>query len=253
MGCLNKLAGCIGTIIIILAIIAAILYFWLVPQLSGKIEDGLRKKLMLGPSATVEIQDTGIIAMSQGRIEKVVVDAPEARVNDYVVKNLKFDAEGLKFDLIKTAFMGDPVIDTLGEGELSFDVPADTLASVWKESASKIGVSDFKLTLSPKDSEVGLEGKWKISWLNKEFPFSAKAKLSVRGGSLIFFEIPEIQVGDLKVGLDRLKDGISKISPRIDLGDYKVKLDINDISITNSGIHIEAHAEEAEAESSNSK
>lgn len=249
MGCLKRLVGCVFTLIIIIALILAVLYFWMLPSITTKIEDGLRRKLMLGPSATVEITDTGLIALSQGRIERVSVSSPEARVNNYVVKNLRFEAEGLTFDLVKTAFLGDPVILSLGEGELEFDVEVVALQQAWESAAAKIGISDLVLTLVPEDASIKLEGVWKISWLKKEYPFEATGKLALQGPSLLFFEFPEIKVGNLSIGISRLRDALVKVSPRINLGDYKVKLTLEDISFSSHGLHIRARAESDDGES----
>ena len=102
--------------------------------------------------------------------------------------------------------------------------------------------------MSPKDKSLKLGGKWKVGIIGKEIDFSATAKPAVKSDSVLYFEVPQISAGDLKIGLDTIKNVISKISPKIDLGDYKVRLSVNDISFTANGLHLAAHAESADEE-----
>jgi hypothetical protein len=243
MGCIKRITGCLITLIITVVVIAGGLYLYLVPQITTRIENGLRKKLMLGPSATVEITDTGLAALSQGRIEHVSVAADEARIDNYVVQNLKFEADGLKFDLIKTVAMNDPTIESLGNGDLEFYVTALALQEAWGKAASKIGISDLTLTMLPKDLGIKLKGVWKIAMLKAEYPFEATGKINLDNDSILFFTIPEIKVGKLAIGLSKLQDMLAEISPRINLGDYKVKLKLEDVQFSKDGLRIRAHAE----------
>lgn len=243
MGCIKRITSCLITLIITVVVIAGGLYLYFVPQITSRIENGLRKKLMLGPSATVEISETGLLALSQGRIERVSVEADEARIDNYVVKDLKFEAEGLKFDFIKTVLMNDPTIESLGEGDLEFYVTAMALQEAWEKAAAKIGISNLTLTLLPDDLGIKLEGVWKISMLKAEYPFEATGKLNLDNDSILFFTIPEIKIGKLEIGLAKLQDMLSGISPRINLGDYKVKLNLDDVRFSKDGLRIRAHAE----------
>ena len=243
MGCLKRITGCLITIILIAVAIAAAVYFLLVPQLTSRIENGLRKKLMLGPSAEVEITDTGLMALSQGRIEHVKVVADEALIDNYVVKNLNFEADGLTFDLIKTIAMNDPTIVSLGSGDLEFFVTADALQNAWAEAAAKIGISDLKVTIVPDEMSIKLAGVWKIDWLKAEYPFEATGKLDLERTSVLFFTFPEIKIGKLKIGLARLQDALSGVSPRINLGDYRLSITLNDVQFSKDGMRIRAHAE----------
>ncbi len=245
MGCLKKIFGCIGFLVVVIAGAAALMYFLLVPQLTGRIEDGLRKKLELGPSATVKITDTGLLALSKGRIEKVSVHASEARVERLVVNDLSFEATGLQFDLFKTILMNDPAISSLGEGRLEFTVRATALQAAWETAASKIGISDLKVSLIPKDLAMKLEGVWTVPAIKKEYPFEATGKLNVTGGSLLFFEFPDVTIGDYKIGIASLQSALGKVGPRINLGDYKVKLELDDVSFSQTGLTIRANAFDA--------
>jgi len=230
MGCIKRITSCLISIIIFLVVIAGAIYLFLLPQITSRIEDGLRRKLMLGPSASVEITDTDFVALSQGRIEHVSVVAGEARVNNYVVKNLTFEADGLTFDL------------SLGEGELEFFITAQALEDAWEIAAAKIGISDLKLTIIPEELSIKLEGSWKISWLNAEYPFEATGKLNLKGGSFLFFEVPEIKVGKLDIGVGRLQSALAGVSPNINLGDYKLSITLDDIQFSADGLRIRAQA-----------
>jgi len=246
MGCIKRITGCFISIIIFLVVVAGAIYLFILPQITSRIEDGLRRKLMLGPSASVEITDTGFVALSQGRIEHVSVVAEEARVNNYVVKNLTFEADGLTFDLIRTVAFNDPAIKSLGEGELEFFITAQALEDAWEIAAAKIGISDLTLTVIPADLAIKLEGSWKISWLNAEYPFEATGKLNLKGGSFLFFEVPEIKVGKLDIGVGRLQSALASVSPNINLGDYKLSITLDDIQFSEDGLRIraQAHGEE---------
>lgn len=244
MGCLKKIFGCIGFLVVVAAGALALMYFMLVPQLTGRIEDGLRKKLELGPSATVKITDTGLVALSQGRIERVSVHAAEARLERLVVNDLSFEAEGLKFDLVKTILMNDPAINSLGEGRLEFTVKAEALQAAWETAASKIGIRDLKISLIPADLAMKLDGVWKVPAINKEYPFEATGKLSLKSGNLLFFEFPEVTVGDYTIGIARLQQALAKVGPRINLGDYKVKIELDDVAFHGGGLTIRAKAKD---------
>jgi hypothetical protein len=243
MGCIKRITGCLITLIVIAVLILGAVYFLVIPQLTTRIENGLRKKLMLGPSAEVEITDTGVMALSQGRIEHVRVVADEALIDNYVVKDLNFEADGLTFDLVKTIAMNDPTIVSLGSGDLEFYITAEALQNAWADAAAKIGISDLKVSIVPSKLSIKLDGVWKIDWLKAEYPFEATGKLDLERSSVLFFTFPEIKIGKLKIGLARLQDALSGVSPRINLGDYRLSITLEDVQFSKDGMRIRAQAE----------
>lgn len=247
-GCVQWIVNSIITIAIIALALALVLYFYLIPNLEVQLADGLKRKLELPASATVDVDTSDIVALFQGKVNKVSVLASEAKLGSVVINNLNLDAYDLTFDLLQTIMTKSLVADSIAGGNLSFDVHEKSLEDAWITRAEKYMMSDVNVQLNPLPEESLLTGK-----LGGEIELLGKHDISIKFEAAgiytmnlqkqsISYEFKSLSIEGFALPEGLVQNVLTQFQPRIELNRFKFPFELDSITVGTGKILVKGKA-----------
>jgi hypothetical protein len=216
MNCFQRLANCALFIVLVVAVLAAVAYFYLFPRLDVELADAMRREFMLPPSSTVEITRGSLLDLLEGEVERCRVESDEAKIEGLVVGDLRFLAEGLRFDLPRTLITGQAEFTAVKHGELSFKVAASEIEERWATELGRMGLS--KVQVGFADGRVGIDAV------------------------LVRFRATELELGGATFGIEKLKAIFTALTPVIDLGQFKLVIAIDEVEMRDDHLRVRARS-----------
>lgn len=247
-GCVQWIINTVITLVIILLALALVLYFYLIPNLEVQLADGLKRKLELPASATVDVDTSDIIALFQGKVNKVKVNASEAKLGAVVIHNLQLDAYGLTFDLIQTIMTKSLVADSIEGGNLTFEVREKSLEDAWISRAEKYMMSNVKVSLKATPEPSMLKGK-----LGGEIELLGKHDISINFEATGFYtmdlvkqsisyEFKTLSIEGFALPEGLVQNVLQQFQPRIELNRFKFPFTLDNITVGDRKIFVKGKA-----------
>lgn len=238
MSCFQRLANCALFIVLIAVVLAAVAYFYLLPRLDDELADAMRREFMLPPSSTVEITRGSLLDLLEGEVERCRVESNEAKIEDLVVGDLCFLAEGLRFDLPRTLITGQAEFTAVKHGELSFKVAASEIEERWATELGRMGLSKVQVEFA--DDRVGIDAVLDLKLT--EVSVGATGELFVDGTDRIRFRATELELGGATFGVEKLKAIFTALTPVIDLGQFKLVIVIDEVVMRDDNLRVQARS-----------
>ncbi len=217
-GCINKLLNTLLAIIALLVIALALAWYFLLPKLDVLLADAVRREFILPPTATVLIERGSIFDTLEGQVQRFRVESPEAKLDGVLVNDLKFDAKGIKFDLLRTLTSGKAELKDVANGELEVKVSEASIEQRWAAELESKGLD--KVSVKLEDNKVELSGL--IDMKIAKLRVGAKGKLAADGSDMIKFKPVEIDLGGANLDVSGIKAAMTGLTPVVDLGQFKV-------------------------------
>lgn len=234
-GCLRTVSGFIFTVLLLAGLCYAALQVYLLPKVDSTLADAVRREYLLPPSATVTIKRGSVFDTLEGQVESFYVESNEAQIDELPVKDLKFVAEGVSFDLPQTLLTQRAELKALKNGRLNFKVTEKALSQRWVEQLEGAGLSKVEVKLEPDGADVS--GVFSLAMIKVRV--GAKGKLST-DGERVRFELSKLSLGDSAVEVGALNAVFSKLAPVVDLGQFKVGMHIDKLSVQSGYVAVQA-------------
>lgn len=217
-GCINKLLNTLLALLALVAIALALAWYFLLPQLDTLIADAVRREFILPPTATVIVERGSIFDTLEGQVQRFHVESPEAKIDGVVVNDLRFDAKGIKFDLLKTLTTGKAELKDVANGELEVKVSEASIEQRWAAELEKKGLDKVSVKLDNNKVELSGVIDMKIAKLR----VGAKGKLIADGSDKVKFKPVEVEMGGTNLDVSGFKSAMTGLTPVVDLGRFKV-------------------------------
>jgi hypothetical protein len=238
MGCLRRLANCALFLIVLLVLAAAALYFYLLPRLDEELADALRREFMLPPSSTVTITRGTLLDTLEGEVQSCYIDSSEAKIAGLLVEEVRFVAEGVRFDLPRTLVSGQAELTAVTRGELTFRVSARAIEERWAGELRRMGLTDVQVMLVEDQVRISALADLMVAKVR----VGATGRLTVDGTERIRFEATELELGEATIGVERFKAMFSALTPVIDLGSFKLAIVIDEVHMRDDYLHVAARS-----------
>lgn len=219
-GCINRLLNTLLAIIALVVIAVALAWYFLMPRLDTLLADAVRREFILPPTATVIIERGSIFDTLEGQLQRFHVESPEAKIDGVLVNDLKFDAKGIHFDLVKTLTTGNAELKDVAYGELEVKVSEASIEQRWAAELAEKGLDKVNVKLENNKVEVSGLIDIKIAKLR----VGAKGKLEVDGSDMIKFKPVEVDLGGANLDVSGIKAAMTGLTPVVDLGQFKVAI-----------------------------
>jgi hypothetical protein len=235
-GCLKAIGGCIFGIVLVAALAATAFYLWAVPELDELFADSVRREFMLPPSSTVRLEHGSLQNTMQGRVQRMVVEADEAKIEGLAVEDVKLAAEDVRFDVPATLLTRDAQWDAVGQGTLSFKASEAALKERWTGELESRGLKKVDVKLS--EGEVSINGLLDIGLLKMHV--GTTGQIAVDGSDRIVFQPSKLQLGDTNVGVEKLEAVFDTLTPVLDLGKLKLGIGVEELEARDGYLHVKA-------------
>jgi hypothetical protein len=238
MGCLQKLANAILTLVVLAALLAAAAWYFLLPQLDVKLADAVRREFMLPPSSTVIIERGSLADTLEGQLRRFHVSSPEAKIADTPVEDLEFEAKGIRFDLAQTFATGKADLQDVDYGEMTVKVSQSAIQQRWAGELEKRGVRKPEVELD--NDKVKLSGL--VDLKLAKLRVAATGRLIADGTERIKFEATELDMGGANVEIKQLRSAITSLTPVIDVGQFKLSILVDEVKTEDGYLFIRARS-----------
>ena len=239
-GCLTRIINTIFGLVITVVVLAAAAWFLLMPRLDEILADSVRREFMLPPSSTVKIDHGSIFDTIEGQMPKFYVSSPEAKLDGVLVKDLRFLAKGISFDLIKTVLTGKAELKDVDYGELELKISEASIEQRWAAELEEKGLSKVQVALD--DNKVTVKGV--VDAKLAQLKVAATGRLVVDGSDRIKFKPSEVGLGGLNFQVGGIKSAISALTPVVDLGQFKVAILVDELTADKGYLKIKARSQD---------
>jgi len=240
--CYQRVVNCIFGLFVIAAIAGGALYFYVLPRLDNLLADAVRREYILPPSATVVITRGSLLDTLEGEVARFYVDAEEAKLDGLLVKDLRFLAEGIRFDLPRTLISGQAELLNVSHGQLSLSVSEEALEERWSEELASKGLSKVDVELSNEGVGVSAVVDLKLT----EVRVGAKGYFEVDGTDRIRFHATDLELAGTSIGIAELKAAFSTLTPVISLGRFKMHVVVDELFTSAGHLFIETRSQSLE-------
>lgn len=236
-GCIGGLVRFVLTVALLLVIGIAVAYFHYSPKLEEILADSIRREFMLPPSSTVVITPGSMLDTLEGEVERLYVEATEAKIDGLVVRNLTLLGEGIHINVLKTIITGQAVFKGITHSEISLQVSEEELENRWRAELSKKGLSDVEVTLG---EEIGIAAVLDLKVT--KIKVSAQGVLTIEEGERIRFTVTHLNLGGAEIGLREMEATFSAMSPLIDLGQLKLNVVVDEVRTGDGMLFVSARS-----------
>jgi hypothetical protein len=241
-GCFNRLINVLFALLVIIVLAGAAAYYFLLPRLDTLIADAVRREFILPPTATVIIQRGSLFDTLEGQVRRFHVESSEAKIEGVVVNDLKFDAKGIRFDLLKTIGRGQAELQDVAYGELELKISEASIEERWAAELKRKGLSKVEVQL--QNDRVNVSGLLDIKLA--QLRVGATGKLAVDGNDTIKFKPTEIDLGGANFQVAGIKAAITGLTPVIDLGQFKVVILVDQLQAQKGYLLVKARSSSLE-------
>lgn len=210
----------------------------LMPQLDSKLEQAVRREFALDESAGVRIQRGSLSQTLRGYLPHFTVTSANAIIDELPVEDLEFAASGIDFNM-RGIMRGDKAeLSDLDSAQLSIKVSEVHLQKRLRPLIEEEGLLDPVLTIEADG--VKLSAKKKNKLLGK-LKLSAKGVFIADGTDSVRFELRDLEVGQLNVGISSLGLKFAEALPVLDMGGFAGNIMVDEVHTTPGYLHVTAH------------
>ena len=210
----------------------------LLPQLNVKLEAAVRREFALAADADVQIHFGSLRQTLRGYVPAFSVLADSAVIDELPVEDLVFEASGIEFNM-RGILRGDKAeLSDLHSASLRIKVSQDPLQERLGPLIEEEGLLEPKLTI--EDDGVKLTARKKNRLLGK-MKLSAKGIFIADGSSNVRFQLRDLEVGQLNVGISGLGLDFAKALPVLDMGGFAGDIMVDEVSTSPGYLHVAAH------------
>lgn len=231
-GCLRRLFNLLVFLVVGAALLAAAVYFLVLPDLKDRLADEIRRQMMLPAESEVRVETGSIPDLAQGRIESIRVLSTRARLGKYDVRDLDLSAKDIRFNLAESLISRKASLKSIGAGKITFKVTEDDLAKAWERSASKAGLKDASVKLDAGVTTLSAT----VKLLGRNMKLVASGSFEAEGGTEIVFNAKEVKIQGTEIP-KFLLSFVGRIEPHFSLTDLPVPLKITRLT-TKKGLII---------------
>ena len=245
MGCLQRFINLIATVIVLVALIGVGAYFLLLGFMEGKLADSLRRRFMLPPSSTVEVERGSVFDTLAGRVRAIHIRATEAKLSGVAMRDLSLDTGDVEFDLASLILRRGSVLKRVSGAQVKVAVTPDALAEAWLERGRRVGLKELTLKLIPPDegeSESRAEVTARVEALGRQWQLKGSGAFRLTDDKEIGLSIAEFEVVGLQTGKDVFESIFVQFAPRIRLSELQTELVIDDFAIRDDRLVVSAHS-----------
>jgi hypothetical protein len=236
--CINRLLNTLLSLIALIVIALALAWYFLLPKLDTLLADAVRREFILPPTATVVIERGSIFDTLEGQVQRFRVESPEAKIDGVLVNDLRFDAKGIKFDLVRTLTTGNAELKDVANGELEVKVSEAAIEQRWAAELESKGLD--KVAVKLENGKVELSGL--IDMKIAKLRVGAKGKLAADGSDMIKFKPTQVDVGGANLDVSGIKAAMTGLTPVVDLGQFKVVILIDKLKAEKGFLIISARS-----------
>ncbi len=231
---LPVLAG-IGALILLLVLAVSGI---LLPQLNVKLESAVRREFALQDEAIVQIHFGSLRQTLRGYVPSFTVQADSAVIDELPVEDLEFEASGIDFNM-RGILRGDKAeLSALGSAQLSIRVAEKFLQERLAPLIEEEGLLEPVLAI--ETDGVKLTAKKKNKLLGK-VKLSAKGVFIADGSSHVTFQLRDLELGQLNVGISGLGLEFAEALPVLDMGGFAGDILVDKVSTSLGYLQVRAH------------
>jgi len=219
-GCFSRIISTLFALVVVVAVLLAATYYFLMPRLDTMLEDAVRREFILPPSSTVLIKRGSLFDTLEGQVRSFYVNSDEAKIDDVLVNDLRLTAKGIAFDLGKTILTGTAELKDMAFGELSLKISEASIEQRWAAELERKGLSKVDVTL--KNNRVGISGL--VDLKVTQLRVGAKGELVVDGTDKIKFKPTELDLGGANIEVGGIRAAVNSLTPVVDLGQFKMTI-----------------------------
>ncbi|MEZ5337945.1 MAG: DUF2993 domain-containing protein [bacterium] len=238
MGCFQRLANTVLALVVLALVAVLALNWWLLPRIEGELADSVRREFLLPPSSTVRIGRGSLLDTLEGQVDSFYVDSPEAKLDGMIVSDLRFRARGISFDPVSVLLSGNAGLRDVQSGDLELKVSEDALRERWGSELAKKGMRDVEITL--EDGSVSIDGIFDMAFA--EVRIGARGRIVADGSTRLRLEVDELQLGGADIGMKELKAAFSALTPIVDLGQFRVAIEVDRLEMQDGYLLVRARS-----------
>ncbi|MCB1218086.1 DUF2993 domain-containing protein [bacterium] len=238
MGCIQRLANTVLALVVLALVAVLALNWWLLPRIEGELADSVRREFLLPPSSTVRIGRGSLLDTLEGQVDSFYVDSPEAKLDGMIVSDLRFRARGISFDPVSVLLSGNAGLRDVQSGDLELKVSEDALRERWGSELAKKGMRDVEITL--EDGSVSIDGIFDMAFA--EVRIGARGRIVADGSTRLRLEVDELQLGGADIGVKELKAAFSALTPIVDLGQFRVAIEVDRLEMQDGYLLVRARS-----------
>lgn len=238
MGCFQKLANFVLVLVVIALLAVLSLNWFLMPKVDDELADSVRREFMLPPSSTVVIGRGSLLDTLEGQVDSFFVDSDEAKLGGMLVEDLVFRGSGISFDLPSVLVSGNAGLREVKSGELQLKVSEQALVERWGEELARKGMRDVQIELD--GGRVSIDAIFDMAFA--EVRIGATGRIIPDGSSRLKLEVDELQLGGADIGVKELKAAFSALTPVVDLGQFQVAIDVDELRMEDGYLYVQARS-----------
>jgi hypothetical protein len=235
---LPVLAG-IGALILLCIMAINII---LMPQLDNKLEQAVRREFALADDAGVRIQRGSLSQTLHGYLPHFTVTSDEAVIDEMPVEDLKFSASGMEFNMRGILNGEKAQLSDLRRAALSIMVSEQQLQQRLGPLIEEEGLLEPQLTIL--EDGVKLTAKKKNKLLGR-VKLSAKGVFIADGSDSVRFELRDLELGQINVGISGLGLEFAHALPVLDMGGFAGNIIVDEVHTSLGYLHVTAHTGKA--------
>ena len=245
MGCIQRFINFLATIIVLVALIAVGAYFLLLNFMEGQLADSLRRRFMLPPSSTVEIDRGSVFDTLAGRVRAIRLRSSEAKLSGIAMRDLDLRTEDVDFDLVSLVLRRGSVLKRVGSAQVKVSITAEALGNAWVEKGRRVGLKEVTLKFIPPDEQAPqgrVEANATVDALGRQWQLKGNGSFEFYGNKELRLNITDFEVVGVQTGKELFQSVFVQLSPRIRLDELQTDLVIDNCQMSSDRLLISAHS-----------
>ncbi|MCB1186871.1 DUF2993 domain-containing protein [bacterium] len=230
----NILVGTASVLVLLLSLVN----FILMPQLDRRLESAVRREFALSEDARVNIHRGMLGRTLRGYLPRFTVESEHAVIDGIPVEDLHFEARGIDFNM-RGILRGEKAeLTALDFAYLSIKVAEQHLQERLGPLIEAEGLLEPQLSI--EEDGVKLVAKKKNKLLGK-VKLGAKGRFVADGSPNVSFELGELELGPVNIGLSGLGLDFDQALPVIDMGGFAGDINVDTVRTSPGYLQIGAH------------
>lgn len=229
----------VGLAIVIVAVLSLV-NFILMPQLDSRLEHAVRREFLLSEDADVRIHRGSLNSTLRGYLPRFTVTSASAVIDELPVQDLRFEAEGIDFNM-RGIIRGEKAeLTALGHASLSISVRQEDLEGRLLPMIEAEGLLEPQLAI--EQDGVKLTGKKKTKLFGR-VKLGAKGNFIADGTPNVTFQLGELELGPVNIGTSGLGIEFEEALPVLDLGGFAGDIKVDAVTTSPGLLHVSAHTD----------
>ena len=145
----------------------------------------------------------------------------------------------MQFDLPRTLLSEQAELKRVDNGTLSVRVSEEAVRDRWGEELAGKGLKNVKVDFL-SDDRVEVTGELDLKIV--KVPVAAAGRFIVDGSDRVQFKAADFAVGGTEIGLSSFKDAVSLLTPVVDLGKFRMYVNIDEMRAEEGYLVIKARS-----------